>query len=58
MRRRELIRALKELRANTNQTPWFPTRKEIRETAVKEFQRLGELEELVPEIIEKLEAKS
>lgn len=54
MRRRELIAALVEIKTRPWSSPWWPSRQDVLNLAVKETTRLKELEALLPEIIEKL----
>lgn len=54
MRRRELIRKLREIHAKPWRAPWFPTRGDVRNLAQEDTARLHELDALLPEIIEKL----
>lgn len=55
MRTRELIATLKALQREPVKAGWFPGRKDIRQAAAAEYERLGRLDALVPEIIAKLE---
>ena len=54
MRRRELIAALVEIKNRPSSPPWFPSRDDAVNYALKEIERLRELAALLPEIVEKL----
>lgn len=56
MRRRELIQKLCEIRVQPNGVGMLPNRKEVQRGAQSEIARLIALDELLPEIIEKLRA--
>jgi hypothetical protein len=56
MRRRELIRKLDEIKSRSWRAPWFPTRDDVLRLYEEEIKRLRDLYEMLPEIIEKLDA--
>jgi hypothetical protein len=56
MRTRELIGALKALHAEPVKAGVFPGRTDIRKAAAAEYDRLGRLDALVPQIIERLKS--